>query len=172
MSGAPRQLCPSCGTLLGHATVIVRAGSQARSVARHRDLRTQHTAHHRDRRRQIHRWTGSPGAGGSAALIHDGPAVRQTVGGMLRLAAISTLGPFLFPSLRRSDAALTSAGIFSEPFLLAYPKGHPAGAVRPGARSMPNSDFCGRKAIACASRRWSAALRRAGQIASPPGQKP
>lgn len=47
-------------------------------------------------------------------------------GGMLRLAAISTLGPYLFPSLPRSDAALTSSGIFSEPFLLACPKGHPA----------------------------------------------
>lgn len=50
----------------------------------------------------------------------------KSFGGMLRLAAISTLGPYLFPSLRRNDAALTSAGIFSEPFLLACPKGHPA----------------------------------------------
>lgn len=86
-------------------------------------------------------------------------------GGILRLAAISTLGPYLFPrilpalrakypelslvlsegltgdlvpklvdgevdavilSLPQSDAPLTSAGIFSEPFLLACPKGHPA----------------------------------------------
>jgi LysR family transcriptional regulator, hydrogen peroxide-inducible genes activator len=86
-------------------------------------------------------------------------------GGVLRLAAISTLGPYLFPrilpalrkkyselalvlsegltgdlvpklidgeidavllSLPQSDAALESAGIFSGPFLLACPKGHPA----------------------------------------------
>lgn len=86
-------------------------------------------------------------------------------GGVLRLAAISTLGPYLFPrilpalrkkyseltlvlsegltgelvpklidgqvdavllSLPQTDAALASAGIFSEPFLLACPKGHPA----------------------------------------------
>jgi len=86
-------------------------------------------------------------------------------GGVLRLAAISTLGPYLFPrilpglrkeyqgvafalsegltsglvpklidgeidaallSLPEADVALTSAAIFSEPFLLACPKGHPA----------------------------------------------
>jgi LysR family hydrogen peroxide-inducible transcriptional activator len=86
-------------------------------------------------------------------------------GGVLRLAAISTLGPYLFPrilpalrakyselslvlsegltadvvsklidgevdavllSLPQADAALTSAGVFMEPFLLACPKGHPA----------------------------------------------
>lgn len=86
-------------------------------------------------------------------------------GGVLRLAAISTLGPYLFPrilpalrakysdltlvlsegltgelvpklidgevdavllSLPQTDAALASAGVFSEPFLLACPKGHPA----------------------------------------------
>ena len=86
-------------------------------------------------------------------------------GGVLRLAAISTLGPYLFPrilpglrkkysgltlvlsegltselvpklidgeidavllSLPQTDASLASIGIFSEPFLLACPKGHPA----------------------------------------------
>jgi LysR family transcriptional regulator, hydrogen peroxide-inducible genes activator len=86
-------------------------------------------------------------------------------GGVLRLAAISTLGPYLFPrilpglrkrysgltlilsegltgdlvsklidgeidavllSLPQADAALASAAVFSEPFLLACPKGHPA----------------------------------------------
>lgn len=86
-------------------------------------------------------------------------------GGVLRLAAISTLGPYLFPrilpglrktyselvltlsegltgdvlpklvdgeidaalvSLPQSDAALASAQVFSEPFLLACPRGHPA----------------------------------------------
>ena len=85
--------------------------------------------------------------------------------GSLRLAAISTLGPYLFPrilpglrkkypnlglvlsegltgglvpklidgeidavllSLPHSDPALATAPIFSEPFLLACPKGHPA----------------------------------------------
>ena len=86
-------------------------------------------------------------------------------GGTLRLAAISTLGPYLFPkilpgireeysdlalilsegltaelvpkladgeidalllSLPHADPALMTAAIFSEPFLLACPKGHPA----------------------------------------------
>ena len=86
-------------------------------------------------------------------------------GGALRLAAISTLGPYLFPrilpglrkkysgltlilsegltgelvsklidgeidavllSLPQNDSALATAAIFSEPFLLACPKGHPA----------------------------------------------
>jgi LysR family hydrogen peroxide-inducible transcriptional activator len=86
-------------------------------------------------------------------------------GGTLRLAAISTLGPYLFPrilpglrkkyselafilgegltgelvpklidgevdavllSLPQTDPALATAAIFSEPFLLACPKGHPA----------------------------------------------
>jgi LysR family hydrogen peroxide-inducible transcriptional activator len=86
-------------------------------------------------------------------------------GGTLRLAAISTLGPYLFPrilpglrkkysglalvlsegltgdlvsklidgeidavllSLPQNDSALATAAIFSEPFLLACPKGHPA----------------------------------------------
>lgn len=86
-------------------------------------------------------------------------------GGPLRLAAISTLGPYLFPrilpglrrrytglslalsegltgelvpklidgeidavllSLPHTEPALASAAIFSEPFLLACPKGHPA----------------------------------------------
>jgi LysR family transcriptional regulator, hydrogen peroxide-inducible genes activator len=86
-------------------------------------------------------------------------------GGALRLAAISTLGPYLFPrilpalrkkysglslvlsegltgdlvpklidgdidavllSLPQTDPALAIAAIFSEPFLLACPKGHPA----------------------------------------------
>jgi LysR family transcriptional regulator, hydrogen peroxide-inducible genes activator len=86
-------------------------------------------------------------------------------GGSLRLAAISTLGPYFFPrilprlrkkypdlelvlsegltadlvpkliegemdavllSLPQSDAALAIAPLFSEPFLLACPKGHPA----------------------------------------------
>ena len=86
-------------------------------------------------------------------------------GGVLRLAAISTLGPYLFPrilpalrrrysevslvlsegltgdlvpklidgeidavllSLPQTDTALATAAIFSEPFLLACPKGHPA----------------------------------------------
>jgi LysR family hydrogen peroxide-inducible transcriptional activator len=86
-------------------------------------------------------------------------------GGALRLAAISTLGPYLFPrilpglrktysgltlilsegltdelvsklidgeidavllSLPQSDSALATVAIFSEPFLLACPKGHPA----------------------------------------------
>jgi LysR family transcriptional regulator, hydrogen peroxide-inducible genes activator len=86
-------------------------------------------------------------------------------GGTLRLAAISTLGPYLFPrilpgirkrypdltlilsegltaelvpkladgeidavllSLPQADPALMTAAIFSEPFLLACPKGHPA----------------------------------------------
>jgi LysR family hydrogen peroxide-inducible transcriptional activator len=86
-------------------------------------------------------------------------------GGALRLAAISTLGPYLFPrilpafrkkysgltlvlsegltgelvpklvdgeidavllSLPQADPALVTAPIFSEPFLLACPKGHPA----------------------------------------------
>ena len=90
----------------------------------------------------------------------DGP-----FGGTLRLAAISTLGPYLFPrilpglrkkyselafilsegltgelvpklidgevdaallSLPQTDPALATAAIFSEPFLLACPKGHPA----------------------------------------------
>lgn len=86
-------------------------------------------------------------------------------GGVLRLAAISTLGPYIFPrilpgvrkeysgltlvlsegltgelvpklidgeidavllSLPLTDSALATAAIFSEPFLLACPKGHPA----------------------------------------------
>ncbi|WP_297294960.1 LysR substrate-binding domain-containing protein [uncultured Methylovirgula sp.] len=86
-------------------------------------------------------------------------------GGSLRLAAISTLGPYLFPrilpgirkkysdltlilsegltaelvprlaegeidavllSLPQADPALMTTAIFSEPFLLACPKGHPA----------------------------------------------
>lgn len=86
-------------------------------------------------------------------------------GGSLRLAAISTLGPYLFPrillqlraeypklglilregltenllakltdgavdaillSLPQADPAISTASIFTEPFLLACPKGHPA----------------------------------------------
>jgi LysR family transcriptional regulator, hydrogen peroxide-inducible genes activator len=89
----------------------------------------------------------------------------QPFGGALRLAAISTLGPYLFPrilpavrqrysnlslilsegltrelvpkltdgdidavllSLPQADPALATAAIFSEPFLLACPKDHPA----------------------------------------------
>src|SRR5260221_869514 len=89
----------------------------------------------------------------------------EPFGGSLRLAAISTLGPYLFPrilaqlrhdypklglvlgegltgehlaklidgeidavllSLPQTDPALATARIFSEPFLLACPEGHPA----------------------------------------------
>jgi LysR family hydrogen peroxide-inducible transcriptional activator len=89
----------------------------------------------------------------------------EPFGGSLRLAAISTLGPYLFPrilaqlrrdypklglvlgegqtgellaklidgeidavllSLPQTDPALATAPIFSEPFLLACPEGHPA----------------------------------------------
>jgi LysR family transcriptional regulator, hydrogen peroxide-inducible genes activator len=89
----------------------------------------------------------------------------EPFGGSLRLAAISTLGPYLFPrilpglrknypnlglvlsegltgdlvpklidgeidavllSLPQTDPALVTAPIFSEPFLLACPEGHPA----------------------------------------------
>lgn len=52
---------------------------------------------------------------------------------MLRLAAISTLGPFLFPSLRRSDAALTIAGIFSSRSCWLARKGIPQGGPAWGA---------------------------------------
>jgi LysR family transcriptional regulator, hydrogen peroxide-inducible genes activator len=98
-------------------------------------------------------------------LLTIGQRSDRPFGGTLRLAAISTLGPYLFPrilpglrkkyselafilsegltgelvpklidgevdaallSLPQTDPALATAAIFSEPFLLACPKGHPA----------------------------------------------
>lgn len=122
MSGAPRQLCPSCGTLPGHATLIARAGSQARSVARHRDLRTQHAARHRDRQRQIRCWTGSPRAGGSAASIHDRPAVRQTVWRYVAARRHLHARPLSPPIVAAERRGADECRNISEPFLLAYPK--------------------------------------------------
>ena len=101
----------------------------------------------------------------------------EPFGGSLRLAAIATLGPYLFPrilpgirkkypnlalvlsegqtaelvaklidgeidvvllSLPQIDPALTTAAIFSEPFLLACPTGHPA--ARKGGPSWEGLD--------------------------------
>jgi LysR family transcriptional regulator, hydrogen peroxide-inducible genes activator len=101
----------------------------------------------------------------------------EPFGGSLQLAAIATLGPYLFPrilpavrkeypnltlglsegltaelvpklidgeidavllSLPQIDPALASAAIFSEPFLLACPKGHPA--TRKGGPSWEGLD--------------------------------
>jgi LysR family hydrogen peroxide-inducible transcriptional activator len=134
MSGAPRQLCPSCGT---PRVAQPSSSAQVRKLEAWPGI----VIFERNTRRVIVTADGRSVVGQARRVLAETRPLFTIVqrsgkpfGGMLRLAAISTLGPYLFPSLRRSAAALTSAGIFSEPLLLACPKGHPAGAVRPWAR--------------------------------------